>query len=458
MFASEKLPINAASSPAFAALPNARELAGQGRPLAQAERAGAERTYGADLSHVRLHDGPSARHSADAMGARGWSWGEHVVLGSQPGPRTLDHELAHVAQQREAPKDDTLRPGAKDGALEHDADAAAASGRPPALKAGSRTVQLDDKDKKKDTAPPAKNNSTPAKTDPAKADAAPPQYGYKPPPLHLGPTYDFSLHLTAMDRGKIDSYLDSHAFKLMQLKPSLDGAIVTVDEMVDRLKPLLPVIDRGEIERYLSGKVSGMVNDVLLHPRLSPAASPGPVIPDSFLLPLSPPSPSLPGPRTTPDKVQGWQTVIGTGVQLGWHVNAVTGKPANPAQDTTLQFSVARNFAAHPENKSGSEVQGLVQFGYNVNTKQVTPMAGVQFTEVFAPLDGMVQVGGFAQVLAGVAAGGGSIAGQIQPSIGAQAMVQVGKLQLGVQGGVGSTISSSPTVDKSVTGVAQWSF
>ncbi len=99
MFApqSEKIPANRAAASAFGAPPRLRDLAGQGRPLSMGERGHAERAYRADLGDVRVHDGPAARQSADAMGAHGWSWGEHVVLGNTRRPDTLNHELAPVS-------------------------------------------------------------------------------------------------------------------------------------------------------------------------------------------------------------------------------------------------------------------------------------------------------------------------------------------------------------------------
>jgi hypothetical protein len=53
----------------------------------------------------------------------------------------------------------------------------------------------------------------------------------------------------------------------------------------------------------------------------------------------------------------------------------------------------------------------------------------------------LLQVSGFAQVLAGVALGGGPASGLIQPSIGAQAMVQVKGVQIGVMIFRGLTLS-----------------
>lgn len=63
--------------------------------------------FGEDFSGVRLHDGAEAQAKAEALQARAYTVGEHVVLGrtapplaSQAGRYTLAHELAHVVQQR----------------------------------------------------------------------------------------------------------------------------------------------------------------------------------------------------------------------------------------------------------------------------------------------------------------------------------------------------------------------
>jgi len=63
-----------------------------------------EARFGADFSGVRLHADTAARASAAVVGARAYTSGDHVVLGSSTadGP-TLVHELDHVIQQREGP-------------------------------------------------------------------------------------------------------------------------------------------------------------------------------------------------------------------------------------------------------------------------------------------------------------------------------------------------------------------
>ncbi|MEU8758938.1 DUF4157 domain-containing protein [Streptomyces sp. NPDC048659] len=80
------------------------ELRRPGRPLGQALRAEMEARLGADFSDVRVHTGATAQRSAAVIGARAYTSGRDVVIGSGGGDRhTLAHELTHVVQQREGP-------------------------------------------------------------------------------------------------------------------------------------------------------------------------------------------------------------------------------------------------------------------------------------------------------------------------------------------------------------------
>ncbi len=176
-----------------------------------------------------------------------------------------------------------------------------------------------------------------------------------------------------------------------------------------------------------------------------------PFVPDPFHVTPTPTGTGMPtGTTTTVPRPQGWQTVVGAGAQVAWHVSLATGRPATPARDVTLQVQVARNYADHPDKKSGTEVQGLVQVGYNVTTGQVTVLPGAQITEVLALFNGLLQIAGFVQVLAGVAAGGGSVSGQVQPSIGAQVVFSIGPVQFGAQAFSRATlgIGAPSTVDQ----------
>lgn len=79
---------------------------GAGEALAPAVRSPFERSYGFDLSPVRVHRGPSAQRASQAAGAVAFTLGDHIVLGSDldlsggAGQGVLGHELAHVVQGR----------------------------------------------------------------------------------------------------------------------------------------------------------------------------------------------------------------------------------------------------------------------------------------------------------------------------------------------------------------------
>jgi outer membrane protein OmpA-like peptidoglycan-associated protein len=80
-------------------------LNSSGQPLDPVTRSFMEARFGQDFEHVRVHaDGP-ARKSAEAVDAKAYTVGHHVVFGanryapaSVDGRRLLAHELAHVMQ------------------------------------------------------------------------------------------------------------------------------------------------------------------------------------------------------------------------------------------------------------------------------------------------------------------------------------------------------------------------
>ncbi|WP_433273109.1 eCIS core domain-containing protein [Actinosynnema sp. CS-041913] len=79
-------------------------LGDAGRPLDEPVRAEMETRLGADFSDVRLHTGTTAQRSADEVGARAFTSGNHVVIGDGGTDKhTLAHELVHVIQQRHGP-------------------------------------------------------------------------------------------------------------------------------------------------------------------------------------------------------------------------------------------------------------------------------------------------------------------------------------------------------------------
>src|SRR3984957_4280347 len=78
-----------------------------GRPLDRSTREFFDHRFDFDFSRVRVHTDAEAALSADALGARAYAAGEHIVFGRNeyaprggPGRFLLAHELAHVGQQR----------------------------------------------------------------------------------------------------------------------------------------------------------------------------------------------------------------------------------------------------------------------------------------------------------------------------------------------------------------------
>jgi hypothetical protein len=86
-------------------------LRSPGQPLDPETRAFMEPRFGHDFTRVKVHADSNAEHSANALNARAWTLGEHVVLGRKQDASAkhgsnwvLAHELAHVVQQEGAAK------------------------------------------------------------------------------------------------------------------------------------------------------------------------------------------------------------------------------------------------------------------------------------------------------------------------------------------------------------------
>jgi Domain of unknown function (DUF4157) len=79
-----------------------RDAAGSARGLAPRESSELERRFGPDLPDVRVHDGVAARDAATLLGARAFTVGRDIYLGSaRPSDALLAHEVAHTIQQRD---------------------------------------------------------------------------------------------------------------------------------------------------------------------------------------------------------------------------------------------------------------------------------------------------------------------------------------------------------------------
>ena len=112
-------------------------LATPGQPLDAATRAFMEPRFGHDFGRVRVHADTKASASAEAMDARAYTVGQHIVLGAgQPSPESLAgrlllaHELAHVVQQSRGGPAPVLTPSAPHERDAHAAAMAVAAGLP----------------------------------------------------------------------------------------------------------------------------------------------------------------------------------------------------------------------------------------------------------------------------------------------------------------------------------------
>jgi len=83
---------------------------GGGRPLPESSRSFMESRFGMDFSHVRIHTGDYAASLSRDLGARAFTVGKDIYLGtssfspeSAEGRRLLAHELTHTLQQRVVP-------------------------------------------------------------------------------------------------------------------------------------------------------------------------------------------------------------------------------------------------------------------------------------------------------------------------------------------------------------------
>jgi hypothetical protein len=123
-------------------------LGKSGQPLDATTRTTMQQRIGHDFSDVRVHADAGAAASARAVGAQAYTVGSDIVFGSgryrpqtRGGAHLLAHELAHVVQQRAAPRPSAhsgLRMTEPGDASEREADRVASS----ALDGSTRTHAL----------------------------------------------------------------------------------------------------------------------------------------------------------------------------------------------------------------------------------------------------------------------------------------------------------------------------
>ncbi|MGK8491354.1 eCIS core domain-containing protein [Nocardia asiatica] len=98
--------LRAALAPAPPETATAHGELGAGEVIPASIRAPFERSFGYDLSPVRLHRGPVAQRAARSVEAAAFTLGDHIVLGGDldlagpAGRHVLAHELAHTVQGR----------------------------------------------------------------------------------------------------------------------------------------------------------------------------------------------------------------------------------------------------------------------------------------------------------------------------------------------------------------------
>jgi hypothetical protein len=142
------------------------------------------------------------------------------------------------------------------------------------------------------------------------------------------------------------------------------------------------------------------------------------------------------------NKNQGWSGQQSAQVQYAghWTIKKIDKKTKvvnnTPATDWTFQVQFAANYAAHPQDKSGAEIQALVQIGYDATTNQPSILGGAQGTLVQSFVHGVVQTSEFVQALAGAVTDGKSREGDFQAQVqaGGQVMVKISSsISIGAQ-------------------------
>ena len=132
----EEEPVQASGEAGPAAIASrAIASSGPGRPLHPAVRSRLEPAFGADLSHVRVHDSPADRDAASGINARAFTHGSDIWLGhgeSDSDVHLMAHEVTHVFQQGAAERGAVQRSPAgragPNGALEQRQGAARTGG------------------------------------------------------------------------------------------------------------------------------------------------------------------------------------------------------------------------------------------------------------------------------------------------------------------------------------------
>ena len=109
MRTAERIPASKAAEPDRQSIPATvnRTLHSSGEPLDSSVRARMEARFQQDFSAVRVHSDTQAAQSAEAVRARAYTVGSHIVFNQRhyapqthEGQRLIAHELTHVSQQK----------------------------------------------------------------------------------------------------------------------------------------------------------------------------------------------------------------------------------------------------------------------------------------------------------------------------------------------------------------------
>ncbi|MBT0959885.1 eCIS core domain-containing protein [Denitromonas iodatirespirans] len=140
-----------ASTPCGVTVPSltASVLRSPGRPLDSGTRALMEHRFGEDLGDIRLHTDAAAAQSADALSARAYTVGRHIVFGPEgyspqapAGRQRLAHELTHALQQRR-PGGADLSTAQREGEARQAARSLATGAAMPAISAARPAISRD---------------------------------------------------------------------------------------------------------------------------------------------------------------------------------------------------------------------------------------------------------------------------------------------------------------------------
>ncbi|MCB2072066.1 MAG: DUF4157 domain-containing protein, partial [Ottowia sp.] len=120
-----------------------------GRPLDARTRAAMEQRFGTDLGDIRLHTDAAAARSAEALSARAYTLGRHIVFGpdayaprAPAGRQRLAHEITHAIQQRQ-PGGADLSTAQREGEARRAAHSVTTGAPMPAISAASPAISRD---------------------------------------------------------------------------------------------------------------------------------------------------------------------------------------------------------------------------------------------------------------------------------------------------------------------------